>query len=199
MFEAVRESAEQVEIGSALDIQDIAPLARPDIMLGAVVVQGVGDLAPVREVIGRAPEQEGEVAVQGLPEDRLRVRHHHDLGIAPRGDLPQQDVRLSPAEDLQVGIRFVHQQQPAASAVESGEQEEHLLHPAPGQRNVERPLRSLLAIIEGQQAAHRLPRVTQFHEEQARHQGNDLLPIGGRFLVHDQTVVPKHRRGLALS
>ena len=82
------------------------------------------------------------------------MRHQYNLRMECAGDLAQQNVHLPLSKDLQVRIRFIHQQHTALVRVEICKDEQHLLKAASGRRQSERLLHARLHVIEIDRAAH---------------------------------------------
>ena len=94
MAQAPGQGLQNVEVRPALDVQDVTPFQRPDVVLGAIVLERIADIGPGGQIVDPPPQQQREMAIQRFVENDLRMGHQHDLRLVPGRDLPQEHVDL---------------------------------------------------------------------------------------------------------
>ena len=119
-------------------------IEHPSGLLGLVVLvesdlrERLAQLAPpVDDPVRFADEGDDQVPVGGFVQEHLRVAGRDDLGAAVRGDLGYQAVCLALAEDFEMRVGFVQQDDRAGVGVHVGEDQEGLLQSPPARREVE--------------------------------------------------------------
>ena len=163
------------------------------------MLEAVADVVLARQVVGLPVQQQGQVAVQCLVQDHLRVRHHHHLRAVLGRSVAQQHIDLLLSQDFQMGVWLIHQQHTSLVGVEVGKDQQHLLKAAPRRGNVERHFHARLPVHQFDTAARRFARWGQLDVEQPVHQPRQALPVRRRLALHHQAEVAQDLRCLPLT
>ena len=129
----------------------------------------------------------GVIGVKGFIQHHFRVSGQNNLGFGLIRYLGQQGIDLLLAQDFQVGVRFVDQQDTAPMGKQVGQDQKHLLHPLTGKFQIERGSGSCLPIDQPDTAARDiLLRGLKLHFEQPADPLHDAVPIVRRLPIDHQ-------------
>ena len=129
---------QDAEIGRSFDIEHPAGLLRLIVLVERDVPERLQHLtAAVVDAVRMADKGHDHVAARGLVEQHLGVTGGDDLTAALARHFGEQTVDLALAENLQVRVRLVQQQNGARIRVHVRQQQQRLLQAAAGGRQVE--------------------------------------------------------------
>ena len=127
------ESLQHRQVGRSFEIEHPARLLRLVVLLESDLAECLRYLAPpvlVGKAVGPADERDHQVPVRRLVEEHLGVAGRDDLSTALARRVRDQAVDLTLAEDLQVRVGLVQQEDRAGVRIEIGQEEQGLLESA---------------------------------------------------------------------
>ena len=193
------EGLEDREIRRPFEVQHPTHHLRLEILVETDPRERLGDLAAaIVDPVRLAHEGDHRVGAGGFREQHLGVAGGHDLAAARFGQLADEGVDLTLAEDLQVGVRLVEQQDGARVRVQVGEEEKGLLESpaAGGEVEPDAPLpvahRDLAALLD-------VERLIQLDAEEPLDPFRQVGPGVGAVAVDSKAQVAQHLGRAALA
>ena len=181
------------------DIEHPAGLLRLIVLVERDVPQRLQHLtAAIVDAVRLADKGHDHVAARGLVEQHLGVTGGDDLTAAFARHFSEQTVDLALAENLQVRVRLVQQQNGARIRVHVRQQQQRLLQAAAGGRQVEPD--APLAIGHHDLAARSdVPREIELSAEQTPNMHHQSVPWRRVLVVDLQAEIAQHLGGTAFA